>query len=107
MVGLQFKVPVTVYDLAPPGEVEVVVNSLVENWLFPILIGHCWDWISTSRCTSTCTLLVECQLTSFMMSGDVIIGVPGGAAIIGKEFTTGYSGKIEILLLDSTDLNEN
>jgi hypothetical protein len=42
-----------------------------------------------------------------MMSGDVIIGVPGGAAIIGKEITTGYSGKIEILLLDSTDLNEN
>jgi hypothetical protein len=41
-----------------------------------------------------------------MMSGDVITGVPGGA-IIGKEITTGYCGKIEILLLDSTDLNEN
>ena len=30
--------PVTVYDLAPSGEIEVVVNSFVENWLFPILI---------------------------------------------------------------------
>jgi len=38
IVGLQFKVPVTVYDLAPSGDIEVVVNSLVENWLFPILI---------------------------------------------------------------------
>jgi hypothetical protein len=40
------------------------------------------------------------------MSGDVIICVPGGV-IIGKEITTGYCEKIEILLLDSTDLNEN
>ena len=37
-VGLQFKVPVTVYDLVPSVDTEVVVNSLVENWLFPILI---------------------------------------------------------------------
>jgi hypothetical protein len=38
MVGLHFKVPVTVYDLALSGVIEVVVNSLAVNWLFPILI---------------------------------------------------------------------
>ena len=38
IVGLQFKVPVTVYDLVPSVDTEVVVNSLVVNWLLPILI---------------------------------------------------------------------
>lgn len=38
IVGLQFKVTVTVYDIAPSIATEFVVNSLVENWLFPILI---------------------------------------------------------------------
>ena len=38
IVGLHFKVPVTVYDLVSSVDTDVVVNSLVENWLLPILI---------------------------------------------------------------------